>query len=227
MKIPILHSIEKNLRTFWKALPIKDARISYSQFGEDLLLDNFFCRKPSGFFVDVGAHHPFYLSNTCFFYKKGWRGINIEPTADGFALLKKHRARDINLRVAISSSVTKAKFLDAGPLSGIVDDNYPHSESEGTITEVDAMPLHTVLDKWMPRNPTSEIDFLSVDCEGHDYEVLLSNDWDRYKPSVTLVEEHHWDARSPIASLLHDHGYVFVARAGLTNIYVLPSLKIH
>lgn len=225
MKIPILYNLDRSLRFLRRARPIEHTRVSYSQFGEDLILENLFPNRNDGFYVDVGAHHPSYLSNTRFFYQRGWTGLNIEPTSGGFSQLQRHRPKDINVRVAISSSHSKVRFADAGPLSGIVDENYPHSETEGTITEIEAMPLSAVLDKWLSKNPTPTIDFLSVDCEGHDYEVLLSNDWDRHKPSVTLVEEHKWDVESPIARLMRDLGYVFLARAGLTNIYVQPSLS--
>jgi hypothetical protein len=75
---------------------------SYSQDGEDMVLKVFFYenkRKYEGFYIDVGAHHPFRFSNTAFFYQKGWRGINIEPTPDLIKKFKRYRKRDINLNV--------------------------------------------------------------------------------------------------------------------------------
>jgi hypothetical protein len=55
---------------------------SYSQEGEDMILNRIFEGKCQGFYVDIGAHHPRRFSNTYFFYKHGWTGINVEPNPD-------------------------------------------------------------------------------------------------------------------------------------------------
>lgn len=83
-------------------------KVFYSQDGEDALLSSFYERKKGykGFFVDVGAHHPYRFSNTAYYYKKGWRGINIEPTPNLFNVFLKHRKRDINLNLGIGSGET-------------------------------------------------------------------------------------------------------------------------
>ena len=75
----------------------------YSQFGEDVVLRVLVgdLKKP-GFYVDVGAYHPKHLSNTYYFYKKGWRGINIDPNPKSIKLFNLLRPSDINLNVAIA-----------------------------------------------------------------------------------------------------------------------------
>ncbi|MFA7355121.1 MAG: SAM-dependent methyltransferase, partial [Sulfurimonadaceae bacterium] len=70
---------------------------SYSQEGEDMILRRLFEQQPNGFYVDVGAHHPKRFSNTYFFYKKGWRGINIDAMPNSMELFNKIRPRDINI----------------------------------------------------------------------------------------------------------------------------------
>ena len=77
---------------------------SFSQEGEDLILRRLFSDKTIGFYVDVGAHHPFRFSNTFKFYEKGWRGINIEPNPEDFNLFSKHRKRDININAGVASN---------------------------------------------------------------------------------------------------------------------------
>src|SRR5690554_4042624 len=76
----------------------------YSQEGEDLLLKRIFEHSPPGFYVDVGAHHPFRFSNTKLLYDMGWRGLNIEPNPDIKILFDKYRSEDINLCLGISDS---------------------------------------------------------------------------------------------------------------------------
>ena len=76
----------------------------YSQAGEDMLLSLYYeGKKHKGFYVDVGAHHPYRFSNTAYFYKRGWRGINIEPTPSLFKAFPRRRRRDINLNVGIGN----------------------------------------------------------------------------------------------------------------------------
>ena len=74
---------------------------SYSQEGEDMVLQRIFAQKEYGFYIDVGAHHPKRFSNTYLFYKKGWRGINIDALPGSMDLFNKVRPNDINLEVGI------------------------------------------------------------------------------------------------------------------------------
>src|SRR5690606_2132198 len=78
------------------------AKLSYAQEGEDLILERFFGNKKNGFYVDVGAHHPQRFSNTYNFYKKGWRGINIDAMPNSMLAFKKERPEDINLELGVS-----------------------------------------------------------------------------------------------------------------------------
>ena len=77
---------------------------SFAQEGEDLVLERFLEGRPSGFYVDVGAFHPRRFSNTRSFYERGWRGINIEPAAEGCRLFRQERPRDTNLELAVSET---------------------------------------------------------------------------------------------------------------------------
>src|SRR4051812_17526869 len=94
-----------------KVLPVNyfKSLTSYSQEGEDMVLQSFYegRKKYKGFYIDVGAHHPYRFSNTLFFYKKGWRGINIEPTPNAVKAFNIFRRRDINLNIGISSKRDK------------------------------------------------------------------------------------------------------------------------
>src|SRR5262249_32770188 len=75
---------------------------SYSQEGEDMILNRIFGEKKSGFYVDVGAYHPKRFSNTYFFYKKGWRGINIDAMPGSMKPFNAKRNRDINVETPVS-----------------------------------------------------------------------------------------------------------------------------
>jgi hypothetical protein len=89
-----------------RALRVFDphAALSYSQEGEDMILRRIFAGKAAGFYVDVGAHHPFRFSNTCLLSELGWRGINIDADPTLIAAFNRHRPRDTNLSMGVSDA---------------------------------------------------------------------------------------------------------------------------
>ncbi|MGN8058544.1 FkbM family methyltransferase [Pedobacter sp. 22163] len=205
---------------------------SYSQDGEDMILKAIYEQKKGykGFFVDVGAHHPVRYSNTNYFYKRGWKGINIEPTPSAIGAFNTFRKRDINLNIGIGPEKTKLKFycFNEPALNSFSEEVSKRIDAESAKykiikeLDIDVLPLGDVLDQHLPANTT--IDFLSIDVEGLDYQVLLSNNWDKYKPSVILVEENvNVDElnNSPIYKFLKDKGYAFFAKTLRTCVYRL------
>ena len=86
------------------------AKNSYSQEGEDMILIRLFEKQEKGFYVDVGAHHPQRFSNTCFFYKKGWWGINLDAMPGSMKKFIRKRPKDINLEIAISDKEQILKY---------------------------------------------------------------------------------------------------------------------
>ncbi len=165
----------------------------YSQQGEDLAIARYFNNKQNGYYVDVGAFHPFVYSNTCYFHKRGWRGINIEPNPDAVDLFSIHRPGDINLNVAIGSakgSLTYYKFNQPALNTFSKQHKDAWEEKEGyhveEMLQLPLRPLHEILSEHLPGNTT--IDFMTVDVENLDMEVLVSNDWTKYRPELLLVE---------------------------------------
>lgn len=169
------------------------SRRSYAQEGEDLVLQRIFADTPRGFYVDVGAHHPFRYSNTCLFYKQGWRGINIEPNPDAIALFGSERSRDINLQLGVADMRGKMVYhLFDEPAINTFDTGLVRTMLEKTryklkaTLDVDIERLDKILSDHLPEGVA--VDFLSIDVEGLDLAVLKSNDWDRYRPKCVLVE---------------------------------------
>lgn len=199
----------------------------YSQFGEDALLQSFFRAeswekdssslgafgkfklKKNGFYVDIGAYSPKLYSNTYWFYKKGWSGINIDATPGSMKLFKKIRPRDINLECAISQSEEPLTFYywDAPCTVNTVSEEFARQWEEKTgkapyQTQIQSLKLSTVLHQ---HQAPDEIDFMSVDVEGHDLEVLKSNDWNRFRPKLLLVETHSDNIENIIQSQLYQY----------------------
>lgn len=171
-------------------------KVSYSQDGEDMMIQTYYetKKKYKGFYVDVGAHHPYRFSNTAYFYKKGWRGINIEPSPALYCSFQKRRRRDINLNIGVSSNKASIPFYIFNDqalntfdekLAQERDSNNDRYEIISKV-EIQTYPLRDILEKHLPDNQS--IDFLTIDAEGLDLEVLLSNDWIKFQPEFILVE---------------------------------------
>lgn len=158
-----------------------------------MILHRIFAGKPCGFYVDVGAHHPCRFSNTYFFYKRGWCGINIEPNPDVSNLFRSARARDINIQLGVSDSTGQITYYQFDePAINTFDSEIVNSRLAKThyklksTCEVDVERLDQILTNHLPAD--IQIDFLSIDVEGYDFAVLKSNDWERYRPTCVLVE---------------------------------------
>jgi FkbM family methyltransferase len=187
----------------------------YSQEGEDIILSEFFPNKTDGFYVDVGAHHPMRFSNTHMFYKKGWRGINIDAMPGSMKAFERKRPRDINLEIGVSGKEGEMTFymFDDPALNGfsmeISKDRDKNSNFE-IIEErkIKTYPLSKILDKYLPKD--QKIDFMSIDVEGLDMIVLESNDWKRYSPRYLLVE----CIGDTVEDIMQDKIYRFLSEKG-------------
>jgi FkbM family methyltransferase len=209
---------------------------SYSQEGEDMILKSLYEGKKGykGFFVDIGAHHPVRFSNTCYFYKRGWKGINVEPTPSAIKAFQLFRKRDINLNLGVGGEKGTLKFYcfnepALNSFSKEVSERINReSDKYKIIKEVDVeiLPLSEIFDTYLPKD--TRIDFMSIDVEGLDYQVLRSNNWDKYKPDFILVEENiNLDEldQSEIYQFLKAKGYEFIAKTLRTGIYRLKSAQ--
>lgn len=164
----------------------------YSQYGEDIVLSKLLRGTKKGFYIDIGANHPSILSNTKYFYEKGFRGINIEPNPNLIENFYAQRSEDINLNVGISPIDGELTFyiLEADTLSTFSQEvaNESCIVYKTKITEeikVKTVPLIKIIEKYAPEKT---IDFMSIDTEGYDLEVLQSNDWEKYRPRFIIIE---------------------------------------
>lgn len=168
---------------------------SYSQEGEDIFLNKIFAAQSVGFYVDVGAYHPIHYSNTFLFYKRGWRGINIDPTPGSKLLFDRQRPRDLNLEMDIGSAtgtrplcVFKNAVLntfDVATRDSYIAQGWQTTDLPRAI-ECRIERLDAVLSRHMP--PDRQIDFMSIDVEGSEIDVIRSNDWARFRPKTLCVE---------------------------------------
>jgi FkbM family methyltransferase len=201
----------------------------YSHFGEDVFVNAHFRQQQKGLYVDVGAHHPRRYSNTALLYERGWSGINIEPNVHIKSSFERLRPKDVHVCCGVGLHETTMQFhvFSDPAVSTFSPENAERLKKkrwlrETAVITVPIKKLVTILDEHMPNGQT--IDFLNVDVEDLDYDVLRSNDWDRYAPRVVAIEDRLFNFLAPTQSEIHafmsGKGYVLVAQLGLTLIYM-------
>ena len=163
--------------------------ISFAQNWEDVLIDRVF-HKPAGFYIDVGASNPIADSVTKYFSLAGWRGINIEPCVDVFAEIARDRPNDINLHCAVGRVRGNAPFhllpdrglstMSEAQLSLLTANNRAGAQS----MEVEVRTLADICAEFV----NEEIDFLKIDAEGAEGDVIAGADWQRFRPRLLVIE---------------------------------------
>lgn len=202
---------------------LPNTRIYYAQNREDLILEAFFPDVKKGFYVDVGACHPDVASVTKRFYLNGWTGINIEPQTNLFELFEAERENDLNLNLGISDKdselILRSYINDQGrsTISPNIQGVYEKHSGDSTEQFVDIKITVVTLAEVFTRYNVNTIHFLKVDVEGHEFEVLLGNDWSQFRPEVICIEADHvvrdW------RRLLKKNEYTLIFFDGLNEYY--------
>lgn len=220
-----------------KLLP--DSQLVYAQSGEDLIMAHIFhklnIRKPS--YLDIGANHARYISNTYYFYLRGSSGICVEPNPALAAELKRMRPRDtvINAGVGTGEQAAADFYLFPPGADGLSTFSREEAEYWGEVgmkgvgkiryEQVIKMPLLSV-NSILEKNAAGVPDLLSLDVEGLDLEILRSLDFTRFAPKVICVETLLYDKQqkehkhTEIIDFLTGKGYTLYADTHVNSIFV-------
>ena len=196
--------------------------MSYSQNREDVVLARAFAGVEKGLYVDVGANDPTVDSVTRYFYELGWRGINIEPQATLFAELMVARPYDVNLNIGIGQHSAQMVFHHVPDINGWSTFDAVTAaritESGHIVTDI-VVPVERLDTVLSAHTSGAVVDFLKVDVEGFEQEVLGDVDWTVVRPRVLVVESRErqsvWEARlvaSGYRRTLWDGVNVFLVR---------------
>jgi len=182
-----------------------------------------------GFYVDIGAHHPKRYSNTYFFYKKGWQGINVDAMPGSMSIFNKLRPRDINIELPVSNKselLTYYSFSEPA-VNGFSESLSKERSDSGDYKliskkQIKTTTLKNILDDRLPKG--KEIDFLSIDVEGLDLAVLQSNDFSKYRPKVIIVEilENNFSiiGESEVSEYLVKNAYTIYGKSVNSVIFI-------
>jgi FkbM family methyltransferase len=216
----VRHKNERSVRHVTDARPM----ISYAQNHEDVVLDRAL-HAAKGFYVDVGAASPSTASVTRHFYDLGWSGINIEPLPQYVEELRRERPRDWTIEAVAGASPGHSSFYVVEgdqDLSTFDSRRVEEMTAQGTRTErrtVEAVTLNAVLEQAQPET----IDFLKIDTEGTEREVLLGINLQKWRPRVLLIEATLPNSQIPShgewEDLVLKQGYHYASFDGINRYY--------
>jgi FkbM family methyltransferase len=232
----------KNIAELIKKLKLtvlNNGQVSFSQEGEDVLLNSIFWNVNSGFYVDVGAFHPYLYSNTYFFYNKGWQGINIDPNHISIELFNKCRPKDKNIETAVGRKKGTLTYyiFNNGAINTIDKKTSENNIKMGykliSKRKVKISTLEGILSKYCP----DRIDLMSIDVEGMELDVVKGNNWNKYRPKILVVEMFNkpfskklnprdlWQKpeqliENPVHVYLSKQKYRFIAKTTASTIYI-------
>jgi len=169
-----------------KSKKIQNKRKLYSNWGLDMMVDDFFKDKLNGIYIDVGCHHPFLNNNTYRLYKRGWEGINVDLDFSTIDMFNFFRRSDLNIEAAVSNEKSVKNFYFFHNRSAI----NTLSEDLGTkareIKKINTTTLNMIIENSKFKN--SKIDLVSIDVEGHEMHILRGFDLKKYKPNLIILE---------------------------------------
>jgi len=204
------------------------ARKYYSQFGEDIIVDTLLKTVCTGFYVDVGAHHPRRYSNTYLLYKRGWRGINIDPDPESVAFFKRDRPGDTHVQCGVSDRVGEQPFyIFSDPAVNTFSERQAcewMKKSWVSLVKKEMVPVRSLKQLLTEHVPAGTMfNLLNVDTEGFDLTVLKSNDWKRFRPQIIIVESHGFNVSrpndDPVYAFLTGQSYRLYSRTGPSLIF--------
>jgi len=186
---------------------------SYSQFGEDLVVNNFFGNFV-GTYVDIGCFHPIKYSNTALLHKKGWSGINIDLNKTSIDLFNACRKNDLNITACLSNKIEEVEIYMDSEFSALNSVN-PGNIKNFRLKNYEIKRVQTTLFYKLVKN---NFDFLNIDCEGNDLKILKTIDLKKYTPEIINIEVSK-DNEKEIYEYLNFYGYGIYEIKYLSHIF--------
>ncbi|MGL3104824.1 FkbM family methyltransferase [Bradyrhizobium sp. BR 1432] len=210
------------------------APASYAQAGEDVILEGIFAARlcksqrswDSVFYVEIGANHPISTSSTYLMYQRGARGVLVEPNPELGALIRTARPRDTLISSVVLPAPQAFATLFIGNAHELSSVNEAHVKSFGDFDGLggvrDRIEVSAIGINELVRPYADDVDFLSIDCEGLDHDLLKAIDYERIRPAVIQCEpsEHFLKGnRARIINLMECRSYRLAAMTDINVIF--------
>ena len=194
---------------------------SYSLFQEDLFIKEYFKKKTKGFFIDVGSYHPLDGNNTHLLYKNGWQGINFDINSYSIKLFEFLRKRDINIHSGISKKKSKLTMFYRKEINMLntLDEKIAkiHFKNGYNKKDIQVNTLNFFISKHLKK--LKKIDFINIDVEGAELDVLKSLNFKHYQPQLICIEIHN-------IKKMYDTNYEYLKTNSIYNYLVNRKYRI-
>jgi FkbM family methyltransferase len=199
---------------------------SYAQFAEDRILAEIFGDRADGHCVEVGANDGVTGSASYLFEKRGWQCLLVEPIPALAEEIRKHRSCRV-VNCAASSHSGEATFFVAEGVEAVSTLDLTTDRVEwvrregGTIKEITVRTA--TLDSLLEEAGFTELEFVTIDVEGHELSVLEGFDLDTHRPRIVIIEDNSVEGNAGVARHMADHGYVHFRRTGVNEWFARES----
>lgn len=229
-----MNLIKNKIKTFLLKSFGKSFNISFARSGDDVQLMKLINNSIPGVYVDIGSWHPIKASNTYFFYLRNWRGICVDPNPELASVYNKFRPKDTFINAGIGRSDEELDYFmfEESSMNTFSQDFISTNNLQSKIIKKIQVPIFSlkeILDKNLKEG--ERLDFFDVDVEGFDLEVLKTNDWNKYRPKVVIVESDlniKKDCTSEIVNYLETKNYRLIGKTiiygDLGNIFLIDIL---
>ena len=194
---------------------------TYSLFQEDLFIKKYFKNRAKGFYIDVGCYHPLDGNNTQLLYKKGWSGINFDINHYSIKLFEFLRKRDVNIHSGISNKKTKLTMYYRKEINMLNTINEKiakiHFTNGYKKKNIQVDTLNFFLKKKFKK--LKKVDFINIDVEGNELNVLKSLNLKTYKPQLICIEIHN-------LKNMYDKNYKYLKSNKVHNYLINSKYKI-
>ena len=182
------------------------------------MINRIFKNINNGTYVDIGAYHPIKGSLTYNLYKKGWSGVNIDLSATSIDLFNVVRTRDININCAISNFSGETFYYENSPI------NQQNSLISSDENQKKIKIKSYKLDEVLTLNNINKVDFINIDTEGNELDILKSINFDRINPFLFSIEENSFflenDSKKAKISFMKEKNYELINIIGVTMFFV-------
>lgn len=227
----------KNLKSYISCIlrfPYFYAQLTYSQEGEDIIIEKYFHNLKEGYFIDIGAYHPYKYSNTYKLSMKGWNGINIEPGRTNYRLFQLARRNDINLNIGIGYNIYSCKYyvFEDEALNSYNINNYKAviNSKQSMFSHFEYTKIVSISEVFKKYIKKRKINLLNIDTEGTSFKILRSVDLNKYNINMIVIERSSMGIHIPdddkITQYLKRFGYILLSSTTMSFIFVKPPNRL-
>ncbi len=210
------------------------AKVVFSHWGEDSIAQFVFRDHRAGRYLDIGCYHPALYSNTMLLYQHGWTGVNIDPNPFMIGECRTHRPKDTSINKAVGAKRGVMEYFNFHDWASSNTANKEFAKEVAAVSRID-VPAPTIVEVLTLEDIIDEYfdgiapEFVNIDVEELDVEVLMSGDWTKHRPLVIAVEDIKFIADKPHASatyrFMREHGYTLFSRCVFTSFFIEDSFN--